>query len=46
VFLHLAQPDYAPTAGCVAFARADFIALLEAMAPTTHIVITAEGTGA
>jgi L,D-peptidoglycan transpeptidase YkuD (ErfK/YbiS/YcfS/YnhG family) len=45
VFLHLAQPDYAPTAGCVAFARADFIALLEAMAPTTHIVITAEGTG-
>ena len=43
VFLHLAQPDYAPTEGCVAFARADFIALLQAMAPTTSIVIAARG---
>jgi len=43
VFLHLAQPDYAPTAGCVAFARADFIALLQAMEPTTSIVIAERG---
>jgi L,D-peptidoglycan transpeptidase YkuD (ErfK/YbiS/YcfS/YnhG family) len=46
VFLHLAQPDYAPTAGCVAFARADFIALLAAMDPTTQIVVTAGESGA
>lgn len=46
VFLHLAQPDYAPTAGCVAFARADFIALLQAMEPDTAIVIAQGGTGA
>lgn len=46
VFLHLAQPDYAPTDGCVAFARADFVALLQAMEPTTHIVIVEEGIGA
>jgi L,D-peptidoglycan transpeptidase YkuD (ErfK/YbiS/YcfS/YnhG family) len=46
VFLHLAQPDYAPTDGCVAFARADLIALLEAMEPTTSIVIAARGEAA
>jgi L,D-peptidoglycan transpeptidase YkuD (ErfK/YbiS/YcfS/YnhG family) len=45
VFLHLAQPDYAPTDGCVAFARADFVALLQAMEPATSIVIVEEGTG-
>jgi L,D-peptidoglycan transpeptidase YkuD (ErfK/YbiS/YcfS/YnhG family) len=46
VFLHLARSDYAPTDGCVAFARADFIALLEAMGPTTNIVILEKETGA
>ena len=46
VFLHLAQPGYAPTEGCIAFARADFIALLQAMEPTTRIVIAVEGEGA
>lgn len=30
IFLHLARPDYAPTAGCVALVRADLLALLEA----------------
>lgn len=39
VFLHLAKPDYAPTAGCVAFARPDFIALLEALEPSSRVVI-------
>jgi L,D-peptidoglycan transpeptidase YkuD (ErfK/YbiS/YcfS/YnhG family) len=43
VFLHLAQPDYAPTAGCVAFARADFVTLLQAIEPTTSIVIAERG---
>ena len=28
IFLHLARPDYAPTEGCVALARADLEALL------------------
>jgi len=41
VFLHLAQPDYGPTAGCVAFARSDFVTLLGAIDRTTHIVIPA-----
>lgn len=43
VFLHIAQPDYAPTEGCVAFARADFIALLGGIEPSTEIVIRREG---
>ena len=28
IFLHLARPDHAPTAGCVALARADLLAIL------------------
>jgi L,D-peptidoglycan transpeptidase YkuD (ErfK/YbiS/YcfS/YnhG family) len=39
VFLHLAQPDYRPTEGCVAFARADFVRLLEALDRSTEVVI-------
>jgi L,D-peptidoglycan transpeptidase YkuD (ErfK/YbiS/YcfS/YnhG family) len=39
VFLHLARPDFGPTEGCVAFARADFIRLLGAIDQSTHIVI-------
>jgi len=46
VFLHLAQPGFTPTEGCVAFARADFIALLQAMEPATRIVIGDRGDGA
>ena len=30
IFLHLARPDYAPTEGCIAVARADLTALLAA----------------
>ncbi|MDQ7249104.1 L,D-transpeptidase family protein [Dongia sedimenti] len=41
VFLHLAHPDYQPTEGCVAFARADFIRLLAAIDRDTHVVISA-----
>ena len=29
VFLHVAQPDYGPTAGCVAVAAGDLLAILE-----------------
>ena len=30
IFLHVARPDLAPTEGCVALARADLLAVLEA----------------
>lgn len=30
IFLHVARADYAPTEGCVALARADLLALLQA----------------
>ena len=33
IFLHLARPDYAPTAGCVALARPDLEAVLLRAAP-------------
>ena len=33
IFLHLAKPDYAPTEGCVALARADLQVLLAEAAP-------------
>jgi L,D-peptidoglycan transpeptidase YkuD (ErfK/YbiS/YcfS/YnhG family) len=39
VFLHLAQPDFRPTEGCVAFSRVDFIRLLEAVEPSTSVRI-------
>lgn len=39
VFLHLAQPDFRPTDGCVAFSRADFTRLLEAVEPATGVRI-------
>ncbi len=39
VFLHLAQPDYSPTDGCVAFSRADFIRLLGSLDRDSHVVI-------
>jgi len=45
VFLHVAQPDYAPTEGCVAFARADLVALLDKIDASTEVVIRHEGAG-
>ena len=33
IFLHLARPDYSPTEGCVALARADLEALLAEAQP-------------
>lgn len=40
IFFHLATPDYAPTAGCIAVARADMVGLLARCAPGTHLEIT------
>lgn len=39
IFLHLAKPDYAPTHGCVAVARADLEALLEEARPGDAVEI-------
>ncbi|MCA1906615.1 MAG: L,D-transpeptidase family protein [Desulfarculus sp.] len=33
IFLHLARPDRSPTAGCVAFAREDLLAILSRLGP-------------
>ena len=37
IFLHLARPDYLPTAGCVALAHADLVAALEQFRPGDKI---------
>jgi len=39
IFLHLAKPDYAPTHGCVALARADLEALLATARPGDAVEI-------
>lgn len=39
IFLHLARPDYAPTEGCVALARADLEALLALAGPGDAVEI-------
>lgn len=39
VFVHLAQPDYSPTAGCIAFARADLEAILSALDAGDRVVV-------
>lgn len=42
IFLHAARPDFAPTAGCVAIAAADWPRLLPYLAPRTHIDILSD----
>lgn len=39
IFLHCAKPDYPPTQGCVALAKADLLALLEKARPGDAIEI-------
>jgi L,D-peptidoglycan transpeptidase YkuD (ErfK/YbiS/YcfS/YnhG family) len=39
IFLHIANPEYASTAGCVALAHDDLIAALEQLQPGERIVI-------
>lgn len=41
IFLHLASPDFAPTAGCVALTRDDLLTVLAAVDENTHVVIAA-----
>jgi len=40
IFLHLATPSYAPTAGCVALARGDLLAVLAGADATSRVVIS------
>jgi L,D-peptidoglycan transpeptidase YkuD (ErfK/YbiS/YcfS/YnhG family) len=40
VFLHLARPNFAPTAGCVAMTEAAMLQLLARIGPKTRIVIS------
>ena len=39
VFLHVAQPDYAPTAGCVAVALGDLLTILAGVRPPTWLSV-------
>lgn len=41
IFLHLATPDYGPTAGCVALARADLLAVLGAADTGSRVIVAA-----
>ena len=41
IFLHLATPDFAPTAGCVALAHDDLLAVLSNADATTRVVVAA-----
>jgi L,D-peptidoglycan transpeptidase YkuD (ErfK/YbiS/YcfS/YnhG family) len=40
IFLHLAKPDYAPTAGCIALTQEDLLAALEQLQPGDRIKIS------
>ena len=39
IFLHCAEPDTMATEGCVALAKADLLALLPGLAPTTRLIL-------
>ena len=39
VFLHLARPQFAPTAGCVAMTKGAMLRLLQRLGPRTKIII-------
>lgn len=39
IFMHLARPDFSPTAGCVGLRREDLLAVLRACNPATSITI-------
>jgi L,D-peptidoglycan transpeptidase YkuD (ErfK/YbiS/YcfS/YnhG family) len=41
IFLHIARPDYSPTAGCVAFSRRDLVTILGLLSPASRLVVSA-----
>jgi L,D-peptidoglycan transpeptidase YkuD (ErfK/YbiS/YcfS/YnhG family) len=44
IFLHVAQPDFAPTEGCIAIAKPVLLSLLGLLGPGSTITIRGEGT--
>jgi L,D-peptidoglycan transpeptidase YkuD (ErfK/YbiS/YcfS/YnhG family) len=40
IFVHLARPDYAPTAGCIALSQHDLLMLLSRLRRNAKIVVT------
>jgi L,D-peptidoglycan transpeptidase YkuD (ErfK/YbiS/YcfS/YnhG family) len=46
IFLHVARPDYAPTLGCVALARADLLDMLRDCRPGLMLVLGDAASGA
>jgi L,D-peptidoglycan transpeptidase YkuD (ErfK/YbiS/YcfS/YnhG family) len=40
IFLHIAKPDFAPTAGCIAVEREILVGLLPLLGPGSQIAIT------
>jgi L,D-peptidoglycan transpeptidase YkuD (ErfK/YbiS/YcfS/YnhG family) len=41
IFMHLAEPDYRATAGCIALGLSDLIAVLRHCGPETELIVTA-----
>jgi L,D-peptidoglycan transpeptidase YkuD (ErfK/YbiS/YcfS/YnhG family) len=41
IFLHIASPDFAPTAGCVAVAKEVLLSLVPLLGPGSRITINA-----
>ena len=39
IFMHLARPDYGPTAGCIALGRRDLAWLVARIGPSTRILV-------
>lgn len=44
IFLHIARPDFSPTEGCVALARADLLYLLTVIAPGDAMEVRTKAT--
>ena len=44
IFMHIAQPDYSPTEGCVALAQEDLLKVLKDCGPKTVIELIADGS--
>ena len=45
IFLHVAQPDRAPTRGCVALERAHLLTILAACTADTRLIVAAPAAG-
>lgn len=39
IFLHLARPDFGPTAGCVALGRSDLLTVIATAHPASRVII-------